>query len=197
MYSKKSGLILGFHGCEETISLKAVTLKESLKSSFNDYDWLGHGVYFWEHDTKRALDFAKKLQKSPPKGKNPLQNPSVLGAVIDLGFCLDLTVNKNLKLLKKGYEILKLSAEEFGFEIPKNIKIGKEQDLLLRKLDCAVIEILHQVRKEANLPPFDSVRGVFWEGKELYPNAGFREKNHIQICIINQDCIKGYFLPRN
>jgi hypothetical protein len=43
---------------------------------------------------------------------------------------------------------------------------------------------------------FDSVRGVFWEGRELYPNAGFREKDHIQICIRNPNCIKGFFYPR-
>ena len=36
----------------------------------------------------------------------------------------------------------------------------------------------------------------FWEGQKLYPNAGFREKNHIQICVCNPNCIKGYFLPR-
>ena len=27
-------------------------------------------------------------------------------------------------------------------------------------------------------------------------NAGFAEKNHIQICVCNPNCIKGYFLPR-
>jgi len=40
------------------------------------------------------------------------------------------------------------------------------------------------------------VKGVFWEGHSLYPNAGFAEKNHIQICVCNPNCIKGYFLPR-
>lgn len=43
--------------------------------------------------------------------------------------------------------------------------------------------------------PYDSVRGVFTEGKEIYPNAGFVEKTHIQLCIINPNCIKGYFKP--
>jgi hypothetical protein len=43
---------------------------------------------------------------------------------------------------------------------------------------------------------FDSVRGVFWEGKELYPGAGFMERNHIQICLRNPNCIKGFFIPR-
>jgi len=42
----------------------------------------------------------------------------------------------------------------------------------------------------------DSVHGIFNEGEELYPNAGFREKDHIQICVRNPNCIKGFFLPR-
>ncbi len=43
--------------------------------------------------------------------------------------------------------------------------------------------------------PFDTVRGVFRAGRVLYPNAGFREKNQIRICIRNLNCIKGYFHP--
>ena len=61
----------------------------------------------------------------------------------------------------------------------------------------SVIETLHVLNKMAGLPPYDSVRGVFWEGNELYPSAGFQEKNHIQIAIINPNCIKGFFLPRS
>ena len=41
----------------------------------------------------------------------------------------------------------------------------------------------------------DSVRGVFVEGKSVYPGAGIPEKTHIQICIVNPNCIKGYFAP--
>jgi hypothetical protein len=72
---------------------------------------------------------------------------------------------------------------------------GGDADLTLRELDCAAIQSLHKSIKENKEKEFDSVRGVFWEGKRLYPNAGFREKNHIQICVRNIDCIKGYFLP--
>ena len=35
------------------------------------------------------------------------------------------------------------------------------------------------------------------EGEEIYPTAGFFNKNHIQICIRNTDCILGYFLPKD
>jgi len=46
--------------------------------------------------------------------------------------------------------------------------------------------------------PVDSVRGVFVEGEEVYPGAGFREKTHVQLCIRNLDCIKGVFrVPRH
>lgn len=44
-------------------------------------------------------------------------------------------------------------------------------------------------------PPFDSIRCPYFEGEELYPQANFMNKTHIQICILNPECIKGYFLP--
>lgn len=31
---------------------------------------------------------------------------------------------------------------------------------------------------------------------ELYPSAGFREKDHIQIAVINPNCIKAFFKVR-
>ena len=44
--------------------------------------------------------------------------------------------------------------------------------------------------------PLDSVRGMFTEGKAVYEGSGFMAKTHCQICVINPNCIKGYFLPR-
>ncbi|MDA3926926.1 MAG: hypothetical protein PF904_19795 [Kiritimatiellae bacterium] len=66
----------------------------------------------------------------------------------------------------------------------------------MRDLDCAVIETLHQYRKASDFKAFDSVRGMFAEGKELYPDAGFQGQSHIQICVCNPNCIKGYFRVR-
>ena len=36
---------------------------------------------------------------------------------------------------------------------------------------------------------------AFIEGEPVYQDAGFREKNHIQLCVRNPACIKGYFRP--
>jgi hypothetical protein len=45
-------------------------------------------------------------------------------------------------------------------------------------------------------PEFDTVRGFFVEGRELYPAAGFRELDHIQICVRSPQRVIGYFWPR-
>ena len=76
------------------------------------------------------------------------------------------------------------------------MKIGEDSIPLLRPLDCLVIETFHKINAENKQPSFDSVRAVFPEGDSLYPNAGFYEKSHIQICIRNPNCIKGFFLPK-
>lgn len=66
-------------------------------------------------------------------------------------------------------------------------------DLLKRHLDCAVINHLHAIRRNAGLEPFDTIRGAFREGAPIYENAGFYSKTHVQLCVCNPDCIKGVF----
>ncbi len=46
MYSKLPNLILAFHGCDQSTFDEVVRRGRMLKSSTNDYDWLGHGIYF-------------------------------------------------------------------------------------------------------------------------------------------------------
>lgn len=196
MYTTRSGLILGFHGCDIKVANEVATNNKNLRESDNSYDWLGHGIYFWENSPDRAFEFATFLKNNPSKAKTPIKNPAVIGAVLELGFCFDLLDYGMLQILKSGYNVFKSILEKTGRELPINKSVGNSEDLLLRDLDCAVFETIHKIRKEENDPVYDSIRGVFWEGEELYPNAGFREKDHIQICIRNPNCIKGYFLPR-
>ncbi len=196
LYSHRSQLVLGFHGCDATLAEQVVLGKTMLKESDHDYDWLGHGIYFWENNVERAEQWAEENSKLR---NSSIKTPGVLGAYLDLGNCLDLTDSGSLQLLKIPYKTLKESVSLAGLAMPVNkdpLKV-KSRDRILRKLDCAVITTLHELTKKAGLPAFDSVRGVFWEGEELYPGAGFREKNHIQIAIINPNCIKGFFIPRN
>ena len=194
MYSVRSGLILGFHGCDQSVAQQVLNGEAMLKSSTNKYDWLGHGIYFWENSPARALEFAEHLRQNPQKSKGDIIEPAVIGAVIHLGFCLDLLDYGNLQLLKVGYNTL-LTSNRIS-NLPQNKNVKGLEGLLLRELDCAVIETLHALRNDLHQPPFDSIRGVFSEGEELYPNGGFREKDHIQVCVRNPNCIKGFFMPR-
>ena len=195
LYITKPHLVLGFHGCDSSVVEKIICGKEDLKASDNPYDWLGRGIYFWENNHIRAWEYANFLMENPRLGKEKIKNPDVIGAVINLGNCLNLMESDNLNYLSESYQILKKTFTENNLEMPQNKKVKEGNDLLLRYLDCAVIETLHNLRKESDLPSFDSVRAVFFEGDDLYENAGFKEKNHIQICVRNPNCIKGYFLP--
>ena len=56
--------------------------QDVLRPSENRWDWLGAGAYYWEGAPERAMDWAKKHCK----------DPAVLGAVIDLGHCMNQTV---------------------------------------------------------------------------------------------------------
>jgi len=154
---------------------------------------LGHGIYFWENNHERALQYAKALRDNPRRTGPRIKTPAVLGAVIDLQNCLDFLDSNHLRLAHISYATLKDAYELVGAPILANKVPKGSSEALLRELDCAVIENIHRLNDSV---PFDSVRGVFMEGHTLYPGAGFNEKNHIQICIRNPNYIKGLFLPR-
>lgn len=95
MYHSRPGLLIGFHGCEQSVRDNIVSGASMLKASENGYDWLGVGFYFGENNYDRALEFAKN-----PPGKKKYKTPSVLGAVIDMAYCLDLLDTRHLHLVK-------------------------------------------------------------------------------------------------
>lgn len=188
MYSKLPNLVIGFHGCSKDVYEKVFVHGEQLKASDNKYDWLGNGIYFWEQNLERATEWAKRRYGD---------NAAVVGAVLDLGYCLNLTDSFSSEYLKKGYEILKARCELIGETLPKNKPSKKTEDILLRDLDCAVIQQIQQFySNEPETPAFDSVRGVFIEGDEAFEGSAIKDKTHVQICICNPNCIKGYFAPR-
>lgn len=194
LYESQSSFIIGFHGCDKSVGEAILSGEAShLKPSTNDYDWLGHGIYFWEGNPQRAYEFATERADGGKNSKGNIKEPFVLGAIIDLRHCLDLLDSSGLQQVADAHALLQKSFEALGFDLPVNET--NKGELTRRYLDCAVIDLLHRFRKEKALDPFDSVRAAFLEGKELYPNAGFKRQNHIQICVRNHDCIKGYFRP--
>jgi hypothetical protein len=184
LHRLSSSFILGYHGCDLRIGERLLQ-GTAFRPSNNDFDWLGPGIYFWEANPQRGFEFAKEASKRRPLS---VSTPFVIGAVIELGLCLDLTTASGLGWVKIAYESLVQVSRTATLELPKN-----SDDQLRRNLDCAVIRRLHMVLETQKLPPVDTIKGVFTEGLPVYPNAGFREKTHIQIAVRNPACIKGVF----
>jgi hypothetical protein len=183
-----TSFVLAYHGCDRGLGESLLAGAKSLTPSDNDYDWLGPGMYFWESNPGRAQEFAEEKRKRREK----IRDPFVVGAVIDLGLCLDLTTKDSIESLRLAYEALLEAFNLTGQNPPVN---GPEH--WRRRLDCAVFRTLHQVLESAGAQQIDTVRGVFTEGCPIYAGSALLEKTHVQIAVLNPECIKAVFrIPR-
>ena len=182
-------VVLGFHGCDAALAQRVAAGDADLQPSQNDYDWLGHGLYFWEESASRAQQWAVEAKR---RGSSSVTTPGVIGAVIDLGDCLTLAEPESVALAKLAYQELSAISKATGRRLVQNTG----RDFGARYLDCAVFEVLHVIRQSERRPPYDTVRAFFAEGSEIYPGAGIREQDHVQICVRNPKRILGFFLPR-
>ena len=182
--------VTGFYSCDREVGIRVLNGQDDLKASNNPWDWLANGIYFWEQNPLRALEYAEESSKRKQFNKIPITTPFVLGANIDLGNCLNLVESQSLQILASAYKaLLNLKENIMGEKMPEN----KNNN---RALDCAVIQYIHSVNKAQGKPSYDSIRCAFSEGNEAYPGSSITSRLHIQICVINPECIQGYFLPR-
>jgi hypothetical protein len=179
-------IVIGYHGCDRKVALAVVMGEKSLNQSRNDYDWLGHGVYYWEDDPRIALEWAESCARA---GTHPISEPAVLGAAIDLTDCLNLVQTEAYALVAEAFKALKANCLAAGETLPTNGGFGEGA----RYLDCSVFETLHALREEGG-QPYASVRAFFPEGEPVFPGAGIRKRDHIQICMRDQRRILGHFL---
>lgn len=180
--------IIGFHSCDREVGLKILNGKDQLKPSANKWDWLGPGIYFWEQNPKRAIDYATNCALNKQKFNGEIKTPFVLGAIIELGKCLNLIEPSSAPIIREAHESLLSLTQEAGKKMPQNIDSN-------RMLDCAVIKNVHAIADRQNKPPFQTIRSPFHEGDFLYENSNFTENLHIEICVLDSNMIKGYFLP--
>jgi hypothetical protein len=181
--------IIGYHSCDMKVGMAAINGTLELKHSENKWDWLGWGVYFWEQNPEKALEYAIKCAIGKQTFSGDIQTPFVVGAIIQLGHCLNLTEPESLRIVKEAYLELDKTMKQGGKSIPKN----KDAN---RQLDCAAIQNIHISNKKQAITEYDSVRSPFHEGTPLYETSNFTHGLHIEVCVRNTDLIKGYFLPR-
>ena len=78
MHNLSATFVLGYHGCDRRVGSALLDGTAQFTASQNEWDWLGSGIYFWEANPLRGVEFARE-QKS--RGK--LSEPFVVGAVLD------------------------------------------------------------------------------------------------------------------
>lgn len=173
-------VVLGYHGCDADFADQMLTGKIEIgdwQPSKNRYDWLGHGIYFWEHGPERARAWAAERKK---KG--------VLGAVIQLGRCLDFSDTRYTEILGLRYHALAQVYRDQQVPLPTNR--DKRRDL-----DCLVVNDLVQKAEDLSGDGFQTVRCPFLEGRAAFPSSGILKETHIQLAVVDHDCILGVFRP--
>jgi hypothetical protein len=190
---RSSALVLGYHGCDREIGERILSGGGHLRASENDYDWLGSGIYFWEDNPKRAMEWAEFVKANPKLSRAQIRDPFVIGAIINPGNCLDLMEADSIRIVEESYQRFAMVLKAASLPLPKNQRKGGEW--AVRRLDCAVLNYVHTFGVASGKPEFDTVRAAFEEGEPLYPTAGFHRRTHIQLCVRNTAQIIGYFRP--
>ena len=186
-----SRIVVGYHGCpasnvtgcEFLNRLLAGNLKiDDWIFSDNEYDWIGQGVYFWEFGPRRALQWAG-------------DDGVVVGAMIQLGRCFDLTDPGYTNILRATYESIEELYRDQGGNLPTNTRAGG----MRRDLDCLVvnnaIDVINAMDQERGVSPFQTVRAAFEEGEPAFAGSFIRTQTHIQIAVRDRNCILGIFRP--
>ncbi|HKB04636.1 MAG TPA: hypothetical protein VKD90_20600 [Gemmataceae bacterium] len=168
-------IVFGYHGTDPAFAERLVRgeiAPADWSPSENKYDWLGHGIYFWEYAPDRARAWTRK--------------GGVVGAIITLGVCLDLTDVKYTHMLTEAYTGFAARQRRRRKPLPENR--GKRRDL-----DCAVINYLVEETARRTGVAFQTVRAPFLEGDPIYPGSAILSESHVQVAVRDPLCIIGVF----
>jgi hypothetical protein len=102
MYDVKPNLVIGFHGCDRSVRDSLLMNPKDYKISQKPFDWLGHGLYFWENNYERALEWATQKQY-----RGGIKESAVVGAVLSLGHCCDFLDKRYIELLTFHFSYMK------------------------------------------------------------------------------------------
>lgn len=211
-----ASFVLGYHGCDAEVGRSILAGKKKFNASVRSYNWLGDGIYFWGADPVRAWEWAdEKVDRGEIKKPFVIGAVIDLRNCLDLMSREDIEFLKRAydffeKNFTKSYP---------GKEFPVNREVERDgEKYALADLDCAVINYLSTTAKsvingsaaknddgqrvrpistfssdknseESNLDYFDTVRGLFREGKSILEGSMNMSKTHVQIAVRNPECL--------
>ena len=169
-------LVLGYHGCDRRLAQDIFSATDYLKPSQNAWDWLGHGIYFWEDSHARADRWGREESS---RSHSQIKNPAVAGAIIDLGNCLNLADADALKQIRVAHEAYLEICAKTGALVAQN----RGSKLGARYLDCAVMEMLHQLRPGRGTKASRHRPGIFHGGPGVISRSRISGvRSHSNLC---------------
>lgn len=195
-------IVVGHHATDISIKNDVLQGYMRLKPSWYPWHWLGDGVYFWENDGDRAVWWGQKLAADQAKNNKAygtpfrIARPSVLGAVIRLGNCLDLTTDQGISFLADEYELVTKQYADAKAKLPKN------QDTF-RWLDNEVINSLcARYARQSGSKRIDTIRATFVSEtpdlasyKAAFEGSAIPRQTYRIICVREESCILECFDP--
>ncbi|WP_431258953.1 hypothetical protein ACQ86G_01270 [Roseateles chitinivorans] len=192
-------LIIAYHGCDITVRDRLVKGHlPRLTPSSNRYDWLGEGVYFFEGDAQRAMEFAEAacLQSSKLLSARPIVTPSVAGVILCVWRCWDMTTVGGRQDYLEAHDELRKVVSATGRSMPINRSADAlDEETLIRGLDCAVFNMGPEMREREGLGPVQLLRAAFYQGRPILDGSEFRVGTHLQLALRDPQCVIGWFLP--
>jgi hypothetical protein len=161
--------IIAFHGTTRELADHLVS-GEAFEESDTEDEWLGTGIYFWEHAPKQAWHWGSEVRS--------YTRPAVVGAVIRLGNCFDLCDPGNIALLRAFKDSLAQGLKDAGQPLPRNHRRHM-------KLDCAVFNYVYNESVRQGRP-IDSIRAVYVptdQRKRIWKGSWIYAETHVQVCV--------------
>lgn len=158
-----------FHGTSVKIGSQIQATGVFQKADYPG-SWLGTGIYFWEGDRDRAVQFA-----SGRFGRRYM----VFKTRVRLGACLDLTQRKWVPILRDAYAELAERSRHRHESLVRNL--GRKH-----YLDFQVLNHVCDTRGG-----FDTVRAAFRDGSRIYPTSELYDLSQIMIAVRNHSMIVG------
>ena len=165
-------IVTGYHGTTSSVAKQIIN--DDFVASFNDWDWLGHGIYFWQDAPERAYNWAKTRI-----AKLGLKEPAaVVAARIQLDGFVDL-------LDQRGMTLLRDFAQSYQVQHPTSPLINKRG---VNLLDCAVFNFASGMLTWLGVE-VAGYRAACVEGKALTPGSPIFDLSHVQLVVVNREAI--------
>lgn len=186
--------VRAYHGTTLSNALTVVQHQAPFDHSDNGGDWLGKGVYFFEDNLIRAIDWAKgRVSQLALTGK--VEDPAVIAAELDLSQCLDICSSDWDDALREVANRLELAGElrhQHGpllFTALRTPVVIADHAMHIstaceNTADAHVIDTLIEDLTGAG-EVITAIRGAFPSGIQLYRNSYFFDQTHIQIAVLD------------